>query len=377
MDNYRQMLSVGGISECGFNPYLFGMMYGPGYMEDHYQMVLERPFYDAYWADKVAEIEKIDVPAYITGGWNHFHLYGACEGFAGISSSQKWLRIHREFEWPDQYARENLDDLKRFFDRYLKGIRNGWESTPRVRIDVMDAYDKDYAVRRPETDFPLPGTEYRKLWLDASDGTMKDELPKNESAVSYDANIGPAAFAPDKDGLFDMHRDSPPKGDDRAVFDFAVPEDTEITGKMKLRLWTEADGNDDMDLFVAIKKADADGNWVPVYVQGHPHPGAPGRLRVSFRELDEEKTTDVWPYHTFANPRKLTAGEIVPVDLDIWPHSRIWHPGEKIRVEVMGYYERIEWYEPFDYATINKGRHIIHTGGRYDSYLQIPYRPEE
>jgi len=377
MDTYRQLLSTGGISECGFNPYLFGMMYGQGYMEDHYQMVLEHPYFDAYWADKVAKIENIDVPAYITGGWNHFHLYGAVDGYAGISSKQKWLRIHREFEWPDQYMRENLDDLKRFFDRYLKGIRNGWESTPHVRIDVMDSRDRDHEIKRPVADFPLPGTQYKKLWLDAADASMKAVVIAEVKAVSYDANIGPAAFEPRADGTFNMHRESPPAGDDRAVFDFSVPEDTEIIGGMKLRLWVEADGNDDMDLFIAIKKVDADGNWIPVYVQGHPHPGTPGRLRVSLRELDKAKSTEARPVHTLNNPQKLSAGEIVPVDIDLWPTARYWHKGEKIRVEVMGYYERFDWYEPFDFNTLNKGRHIIHTGGKYDSYLQVPFQPGE
>lgn len=58
------------------------------------------------------------------------------------------MRAHRDFEWPDSYNPENLEDLKKFFDRYLKDIHNGWEFTPRVRIDVMDAYDYDYASKR-------------------------------------------------------------------------------------------------------------------------------------------------------------------------------------------------------------------------------------
>jgi len=377
MDTYRQLLATGGISECGFNPYLFSMMYGPGYMEDHYSMVLEHPFYDAYWSDKVAKVENIEIPVYATGGWNHFHLYGALEGYAGANTTEKWLRIHREFEWPDQYARENLDDLKRFFDRYLKGIRNGWESTPRIRIDVMDVRDRDHDVKRPVKAFPLPGTEYRKLWLDASDGSMKTAPLKKEARATYDVNIAPPAFEPCSDGSFNMHRESPPSGDDRAVFDFTVPEETELIGHMKLRLWAEADGNDDMDLFVAVKKMDAQGNWLPVFVQGRPHPGTPGRLRVSLRELDEEKTTVYRPYQTLNNPQKLIPGEIVPVDIDVWPTARVWHAGEKIRVEIMGYYERFGWYEPFDFNTINKGRHVLHTGGKYDSYLQIPASPKE
>jgi len=374
LDTYRQLFSTGGIAECGFNPYLFSMMFGEGYMEDHYLMSFEHPYYDAYWEDKVVDLKNIEVPAYITGGWNHFHLYGAIEGYAGISSKQKWLRIHREFEWPDQYDRENIDDLKRFFDRYLKGIRNGWESTPRVRIDVMDAYDKDHAVKRPVENFPLPDTKYKKLWLDASDGLLKTDLPITEARAVYDANIGEASIAPQPDGTFIINRESPRKGEDRATFDFRVSEETELIGHMKLRLWVEAQGNDDLDLFVAVKKISPEGEWIPVYVQGHPHPGAPGRLRVSLRELDEEKTTEYRPYQTLNNPQKLAEGDVVPVDIDVWPSSRIWHEGEVLRVEVMGYYERFEWYEPFNFSTINKGEHIIYTGGKYDSYLQIPYQ---
>ena len=52
-----------------------------------------------------------------------------------------------------------------------------------------------------------------------------------------------------------------------------------------------------------------------------------------------------------------------------------WHAGEQIRVEIMGHYERIDWFEPFNYDTLNKGDHIIHTGGQYDSFLQVPVIP--
>lgn len=351
VDTYKELINMGGITECGFNPYLTSTLFGNGYMEDHYLMSLAYPYYNAYWADKVAKLENIEVPAYITGGWNHFHLRGAVTGYTKISSEKKWFRVHREFEWPDQYSSFGIDDLTRFFDRYLKGIRNGWESTPKVRIDIMDAYDQDYAVRYPIEDFPLPETVYEKIWLDASDCSMKRKLPNNEAKLSYDGNTG------------------------KAMFDMAFNEETTLIGFMKLHLWVEAEGYDDMDMFIAVQKLDAKGNWIPVYVLGKPHPGAPGRLRISLRELDKEKTTDYQPQYTYNNPHKLVAGEIVPVDIEIWPSSRIWHKGEQIRVEIMGRYERIDWFEPFKYHTNNKGNHIIYTGGNYDSYLQIPVIP--
>ena len=33
------------------------------------------------------------------------------------------------------------------------------------------------------------------------------------------------------------------------------------------------------------------------------------------------------------------------------------------------------WYEPFYWDLRNKGQHIIHTGGKYDSHLLVPVIP--
>jgi predicted acyl esterase len=350
-DIYRELINMGGFTECGFNPFLIKMISGKGLIEDHYTMTQDYPLMNAYWEDKIPDFEKIEVPAYVTAGWCHFHLRGSTNGFRHISSKKKWLRIHRDFEWPDQYSRQGLDDLTRFFDRYLKDIHNGWESTPRVRLAVMDAYDFDYQIDRPENEFPLARTEYRKLYVDAANGALVREPVAKESKVSYDANEG------------------------KATFDITFDEETELTGYMKLRLWVEADGNDEMDLFVAVQKLDKNGKWLPVNVLGAPHPGCPGKLRVSLREIDKKKSTEFQPIYPYNNPQKLKPGEIVPVDIEIWPSSRIWHPGEQLRVEVMGHYERIDWFEPFTWHTDNKGRHVIHSGGKYDSHLLVPYIP--
>ena len=353
---YREFLNKGGITECGFNKFLVADFVGNGYIEDVYQTSQDYPLNNAYWEDKVPKWEKIVVPAYITGGWQHFHLRGATRAFMNISSTQKWFRFHRDFEWPDHYSKLGIDELTRFFDRYLKGIHNGWESTPRVRLDVMDAYDFDYQLLRPELDWPIPRTEYKRLYLDARSRSMCFEPQTVESKCHYDANLG------------------------KATFDITFNEETELTGGMLLHMWVEAEGNDDMDMFVAVQKLDDKGKWLPCLVFGKPHPGAPGRLRVSLRETDPSrdpsKEPHEWqPYYPYDNPQKLSPGEIVPVDIEIWPQSKIFHPGEQLRVEIMGHYERIDWFEPFAWETDNKGNHVIHTGGKYDSYLLVPFIP--
>ncbi len=279
------------------------------------------------------------------------HLRGSFEAFRKCKSPKKWMRAHRDFEWPDTYDPQNLEDLKRFYDRYLKDIRNGWELTPRLRLEIMDGYDCDFQMRRAEKEFPLARTQYKKLYIDAGNEAMSWTPVANESSIGYEGETGKAAF--------------------RVKFDW----DTEITGYMSLRLWVEAKGHNDMDLFIAIRKLSAEGEWVPANVLGEPHPGAWGKMRVSRRLLDPKLSTKYQPVQAHTKDEKLSPGEIVPVDIEIYPHARMFHKGEQIEVQVSGHYIREGWFEPFSWETDNKGEHVIHSGGKYDSYLQIPTIP--
>lgn len=350
-DLYRESLFEGGIPALSFNEFIAAQVTGPNGVDDQVAMARKYPFMNGYWEDKIPDFSKVRIPVYQTAGFSHFHLPGSVKAFRKCKSRRKWMRMHRDFEWPDTYMPENLEDLKRFYDRYLKDIHNGWEMTPKVRVDIMDAYDCDYQVRRAEDSFPLKRTEYKRYYLDASKMTMQEESTAVESKVSYDAETG------------------------EAVFDMEFKEDTELTGYMFLRLYVEADGHDDMDMFVNIQKADQDGNWLPWNTLDEPHPGAWGKMRVSMRELDEKLSTKFNPVLKCKKEQKLAPGEIVPVDIAIVPSARIWHKGQKLRIQVAGRYIREGWFEPLAWDTDNKGKHVIHTGGQYASFIQVPVIP--
>ena len=98
-------------------------------------------------------------------------------------------------------------------------------------------------------------------------------------------------------------------------------------------------------------------------------------MRVSHRELDPKLSTDFQPVQAHRKEEKLKPGEIVPVDIEILPHCRIWHKGQQLELVVAGRYIREGWFERMGWYTNNKGNHVIHTGGKYDSYLQIPVIP--
>ncbi len=374
-DVYRDLMCIGGVPDGISGGALSYKSLGHNYIEDPKSMLEESPYINCpYWQDKYFDVENIDIPVYAAAGWSVIHLRGTVNAFERLKTPRKWIRFHRCWEWGDDYMPENLEDLKRFFDRYLKEIDNGWEYTPQVRIDVTDAYEYDYQKRRPETAFPIPRTQYTKLYLNADNASMQTEPVAEASKVSYDANT------------------------ESVTFDYVVLEDTEITGHIKLKLWVEADGYNDMDLFVVMSKLSTTGEemglcfvndrasfsntnpmkmqvWSPAVGKDAMYPGSMGRMRVSRRKLDETLSTDYFPIQAHDCDEYLEPGQIVPVEIDIWPISRIWHKGQAIRITVSGVYKREDWtFAEYPQYT-NKGKHIIHAGGEYDSYLQVPVIP--
>jgi predicted acyl esterase len=353
-DLYRASVSPGGIPEVGFYsvvPRNF-QGYHQQWTEDLVANREKYPYMNGFWKDKIVKLEEIEVPMYACAGWSHFHLRGSIDMFVKAGTPKKWLRAHRDFEWPDDWQPDNIKDLTLFFDRYLKGVRNGWEMTPRVRLEVMDSFDFDYQRNRPEKEWPLARTKYTKLFLDAQSLKMYTDEITSVSVMEYDS------------------------ASDHAVFTHTFTEETELTGHMKLRLWVESRDHDEMDLFIFVQKESAEGVGLPTLVLGQAYPGAMGYMRVSLRTLDEKESTFYRPVQSFLESKPLSKGEIVPVDIEVLPISRIWHKGEKLRLVITGRYEREPgWFEPFLYNTNNKGEHIIHTGGKYDSHLLVPVIP--
>jgi predicted acyl esterase len=354
-DFYRQIICPGGIPETGFSGRGRPQRCAEDGVEDLVAMLDKYPLMNSYWEDKIPKLDRINVPTYITANFKHFHLLGSLEAFRVIPVQDKWLRFINNFEWPDYYAPASMDDLRHFFDRYLKGEKNDWELTPRVRLAVLDPGGMDI-LNRPEKEWPLARTKYEKLYLaadtDSTKGTLSTQPVQRESQTSYVNQNGQANFV--------------------IKFD----KETELTGYFKLRLWVEADGADDLDLFVYVQKLDRRGAWLPSLVFGWPHPGAQGWMRVSHRELDPARSTPSEPFQTHRRLQKLRPKEIVPVEIGVWPTSMLWHPGQQLRVLIASRWMREPgWFEPFRYENFTQGSCIIHTGGKYDSHLLIPNIP--
>ncbi|WP_286007705.1 CocE/NonD family hydrolase [Barnesiella viscericola] len=390
-DHYRESGTRGGIPAPEF-PEMIAETFASahGMLEDQPRMIVERPFMCDYWEDKAARVENIEIPAYVVASYtNSVHTHGSFAGFRRMASKEKWLRVHNTSEWFDYYTPENVEDLRRFFDHYLKGIDNGWEQTPRVRLSVLNPGGTDI-VGRAEEEFPLARTQYRKLYLSAADSALCTILPDQQAVSEYQS---------------DSVRHE-------VTYRYRMEKPTELTGYMKLHLWVSAPDHDDMDLAVRVEKLSRDGQPLPDRTGNII--AATGLMRVSMRQLDEARSTEAEPYYTFTTEQKLKPGEIVPVEIEIWPMGLYFNEGEMLQLTV-GAYQPANAAIPFGSASIsvpregytfmpgqpvdmitvggnatqcadptdvvvspathNAGRHRIYTGGQYDSYLYVPEIP--
>jgi predicted acyl esterase len=377
-DNYRDYVFWGGIPETNFSqslgPFKSNVQKMPPDQAAKTWFGAMDPVTNQKMMQGNPKLELITVPALICASWSDkgLHTRGTFEAYRRISSKDKWLYVHGGKKWERFYGEDGLAYQKKFFDHYLKGMENGWKDTPRVRLEVRETRD-EYTVRF-EKEFPLARTQYKKLYLDARDGSLNPRSVKKGKAIYNSTQGGDASFG--------------------ITFD----EDTELTGYMKVKLWVSAKDADDMDLFIMTKKfagpCDVDtpicrsleelfgkdriakGNEIRFRgLAGlSDDMAARGQMRVSQRELDEKLSTLWQPVQKYQGEKKLTPGEIVPVEIALLPSSTLFRKGESLRLYIQGHCPVDTPLMFYDWL-INKGRHVIYTGGKYDSYLQIPVIP--
>ncbi len=363
-DFYREEFVVGGIPK-GADTHM-RRTYGAGRIEFASGMAEKYPYMNAYWEGKRVDPADIDIPAYVVASYcNANHTRGTIDMFRGLASREKWLRIHNTSEMHDFRSEDKRQDLQKFFDHFLKGIDNGWEKTPAVRVSVLDHGHTDI-VDRPEQSFPLERQILTRLYLH-SGGTLSPAPAAAEALDAYDCIPGQATLR----------------------YTYTFPETTEITGYSKLHLWVQGEGCDDMDLFVFINKLDDQGMRTGCnFFTSHPkllHPGASaysgpfmGRLRASMRQTDPARSLEEIPYYTFTGAQKLQPGQIVPLDIGIPPTGLVFHAGETLELLISG-----QDFNGAGSGTLavgmgaNYGRHIVHMGGQYDSYLLLPVIPNK
>jgi predicted acyl esterase len=327
-----------------------------------------------------AQWDRITVPMFTVGNWTGMalHLRGNTEAFMRAASKHKKLRIHTGSHVHPFYTEEGRRDQLRFLDYWLKDIDNGVMDEPPVKLAIRKG--RDEVEWRHENEWPLARTRWTKFYFDLGKadapgtGALVPANPRETGSHTYAAtslgSMGSTSAASSqvmgggiKPGM-GVSLETPP-----------LPEDVEVTGPLMANLWVSS-STEDMDLFLTLRNFDPDGNEVlETGQQGTPVPVAKGWLRVSHRELDPELSLPYRPYHRHRRRLYLEPGEIVEVQVEIWPTSMVFKKGHRIRLDIQprdGVGSQSYMHYHADY---NTGTNTVYSGGDKQSYLLLPVIP--
>ncbi|KAJ1561336.1 hypothetical protein HK405_004206, partial [Cladochytrium tenue] len=381
-DMYRHLICEGGIpTHVDFVNLFYKSFCGNGEQEDIRAMLKKRPLYDDYWATKNVQVQNIDIPLYICAGWISFHCPGSFNTWRHSKTNRKWLRVTTFFEWYDLYKPESNDDLQRFYDHYLKGRNNGWETdTPPVRLSLFGFEGSLPNVHnRPEKTFPLSRQQLKTLYLDGATKSLVAMKPSDVSTVTYDA---------------DSNTTSAPAFPQNFTYHFT--KYTEVVGYAKVKLWVSCATHDDMDIFVNLTKVDKAGK--PLVALNFPIPaalsalkghmafhtsysGPQGALRASHRvSMDpSRKSADGQEIYYGHDRQELIApGTPVELEISLYPMGIVFAPGEGIMLRVASHEFDDEMVELRPGTVGEKGWHVVHSGGpQFNSLVVLPVVSEE
>jgi uncharacterized protein len=314
---------------------------------------LRHPDNDAYWQrwNIRQRWDQVTVPALNFEGWYDIFIKGGIENFAGMSKqggSQVARKGQRLVVGPWTHggwipkvgqidfgpgAANPINDLQlRWFDYWLKGVENGVDRDPKVRVFVMGVNKW-----RSADAWPIPGTEFRKYYLHSQgeantasgDGWLSTKKPAGEregrgprkarEAATDGFQYDPADPVPSIGGRFQA---SVPGGpyDQRPVLErpdvlvytsAPLEQDLEVTGPITVTLYASSSARD-TDFTAKLDDVYPDGTSMLIEY---------GIQRARYRESS-------------TRPTPIEPGRIYRYTIHVWPTSNVFKAGHQIRLEI-------------------------------------------
>ncbi|RMY72403.1 hypothetical protein D0863_04520, partial [Hortaea werneckii] len=302
-----------------------------GGLEDFAEMYRRHPLSNVYWEDKRVDMTKVQCPVYICGSdLSSIHPMGSVRGWMEVPHDEKWIRWSSFQEWYELYCQLDADEeLRRFFDRYLRDESNGWEKTPKVPWSALQFGNREAIHDIQYSDFPVPQTEYRELYLD--NGKLSDSPLNSTSVVQYDSEDGKSY----------------------ASFSYTFERKLRLLGLQKAVLHMSCLEHNGMSVFVILRKKDRDSNLLmhlafPFNAMPYKtiedipekerqslnlHLGSTGVLRASHRAFDKK--------------RSVPPGKIVELEIRIWLIGVDFKEHQSLEMQIGGQFPSIAKYTAF------------------------------
>jgi putative CocE/NonD family hydrolase len=315
------------------------------------------PLYGPLYEERsvLAKMDKITVPVYVYTGWNDNYSRGDLDFIDHVASKYKLLYIDPSTHHgtgdigdvgapygggitdvsPALSAAPPKGEPLKWLDRFLKGVRNGIENTPRVRwFDLGDrtwhATSTWAAAQTSQSTMFLSGANSGTDPLSPNDGTLAASVPTGRPAYQEMYVYTPAAGVStplDKEGpdafspyaTFDQRIDSPLG---LTYTGPALTKPLHLAGPSELNFWALTEGSD-MD-------------WVARLIDVAPNGSASviteGWLRASYRAVDESRSKPGAPYHPDTQTLPVQIGLPINYRVDIWDTAYTLAPGHRLRL---------------------------------------------
>ena len=333
-----------------------------------------RPLIDDYYRARTADCARIEAPLLSAANWGGqgLHPRGNFEGFLTAGSQDKWLEVHGHTHFTHFYSSYGERLQKKFFGHFLKGESTGWDSQPRVSLNVRRPGER--FELRAENEWPLARTRWTKYFLEPGDRSLALEPATRATTLEYET-----------------------RGDGIRFLAPALTSDLEITGPVAAKLWLSSDSVD-ADVFLVLSVFDPNGHEVTFVGSNDPRvPVGLGWLRASQRKLDPRLSLAYRPWHTHDEVWPLAPGEPVELDIEIWPTCIVVPSGYRIGLTVRGKdYEYdgtdagianaaypMKGVGPFTHTdpvdrpqAIFGGRNRLHFGATMAAYVLLPVIPQ-
>ena len=294
---------------------------------------LLHPYIDALWKSKEigAAADEIDVPAFGCTTWQDDEV-------GSRSAWTFWPRLEPERTWQifaNGYHAQCVNStpitaaLVRFFDRYVKGERNGFESTPHVQIwhEATGATDAKPAWVTTSPTWP-PATRTKRLYL-GSGGALTAARPSG--AQPADSYVSPTVSAGTEDGIVFGQQNKLWKlpGTPAGALAYTTPKlarTVELLGPASVDLWLKSTATD-TNLQATITEVRPDGQEVYVIR---------GWMTASQRKLDPRASTATMPVQTNleSDVQPLVPGEPTLMRLAVLPFDHVFRAGSRIRLVI-------------------------------------------
>ncbi len=259
-------------------------------------------------------------------------------------------------------------DLFSWYDYWLKGVDNGEDRQPPLKIFVMGENQW-----RNENEWPLARTKWTNYYLHGAgkantrggDGRLDLNAPANEAVdkFSYD----PANPVPNLGGNYLGHQEWQPGSFDQSEIE--KRDDVLVYVTEPLKTGVEVTGPIKMVLYAASDALDTDftAKLVDIYPEGKAYNLCDGIIRARYRE-------------SLLHPTAIEPGKVYKYEIDMWATGNYFQPGHRIAVEISS-----SDFPEFDRNSNCAGEggpdcrktanQVIYHSSEYPSHLYLPVIP--